>query len=133
MKRNSVLAAAALMLITFPALSASPVKAEGARYQIVKSENGKLWRLNTETGEIAMCQAEAARMVCTSSGGQIEKSNLSAADLEAAAAVRSARKQVERAETLDKLVDVFERILGIAEKHQNTVGDATRAPVSGDK
>jgi hypothetical protein len=133
MKRFSASTAAALMLMAFSALSISPVEAKGERYQIVKSENGTLWRLNTETGEIAMCKAEAARMVCTSSGGQIEKSNLSAADLEAAAAVRSARKQVERAQTLDKLVDVFERILGIAEKHQNSVGAPTRAPVPSDK
>jgi hypothetical protein len=131
MKRCTVLAAVALTLITFSALSVSPVMAEGARYQIVKSENGTLWRLDAETGEIAVCQVEAARMVCTSSGGQIEKSNLNAADLEAAAASRSARKQVERAQTLDKLVDVFERILDIAEKHQNSVGDAPRAPIPG--
>ena len=94
MKRCTVLAAVALTLITFSALSVSPVMAEGARYQIVKSKNGTLWRLDAETGEIAVCQ-------------------------------------VERAQTLDKLVDVFERILDIAEKHQNSVGDAPRAPIPG--
>ncbi|MBL4719576.1 MAG: hypothetical protein JKY20_00375 [Alphaproteobacteria bacterium] len=125
MKKLIGVTAAASLFMIMASFSSISAQAEGPRFQIVKSENGALWRLNTETGEIAMCQAEAGRMVCASSGGQIEKSTMNAADLEAAAAARSARKQLERSHTLDKLVDVFERILNIAEKHQTTLGGAT--------
>jgi hypothetical protein len=111
-------------------MTASLAWAEGPRYQIVKSENGTLWRLNTETGEIAMCKAEGARMVCASSGGAIEKSTLSASDLEAAQDVRRAKKRKETEQTLDKLVDVFERLLDIAEKHQKPVAGGSPAPAA---
>lgn len=96
-------------------LSASGAWAE---YQIVKTENGTLWRLNTETGEIAMCKAEGGRMVCASSGEAIKSSGLTAADLEDAAERRRAQKNKETMQMVDKLVDVFERLLSIAERHQ---------------
>lgn len=118
------------LVVLCVAMSASLAWAEGPRYQIVKSENGTLWRLNTETGEIAMCKAEGARMVCASSGGAIEKSTVSASDLEAAQDERRAKKRKETSQTLDKLVDVFERLLDITEKHQKPVAGGATAPTT---
>ena len=118
----------AVLVVLCVAMISSSAWADGPRYQIVKSENGTLWRLNTETGEIAMCKAEGARMVCASSGGEIEKSSLGAADLEAAQDERRAKKRIETTQTLDKLVDVFERLLDVAAKHQKSVDDGTTAP-----
>jgi hypothetical protein len=128
MKRFNFMAMGAMLVVFGLTTLSAPVWAEGPRYQIIKSENGTLWRMNTETGEIAMCKAEGARMVCASSGGQIEKSTLSAADLEAAQDERRARKRVETTQTLDKLVDVFERLLDIAAKHQKSVEGGATAP-----
>ncbi|MBT5665390.1 MAG: hypothetical protein HOJ06_08635, partial [Rhodospirillaceae bacterium] len=83
----------------------------------------------TETGEIAMCKAEGARMVCASSGGAIEKSTLSASDLEAAQDERRAKERMETSQTLDKIVDVFERLLDVAKKHQKSIDGETAPPI----
>jgi hypothetical protein len=117
------------LVVLCVAMTASLAWAEGPRYQIVKSDNGTLWRLNTETGEIAMCKAEGARMVCASSGGAIEKSTLSASDLEAAQDERRAKKRMETSQTLDKMVDVFERLLDVAKKHQKSIDGETAPPI----
>ena len=117
------------LVVLCVAMTASLAWAEGPRYQIVKSDNGTLWRLNTETGEIAMCKAEGARMVCASSGGAIEKSTLSASDLEAAQDERRAKERMETSQTLDKMVDVFERLLDVAKKHQKSIDGETAPPI----
>lgn len=128
MKRFNFAATGAMLVVFGLTMISEPVWAEGPRYQIIKSENGTLWRMNTETGEIAICTAKGARMVCASSGEQIEKSTLSADDLDAAQNERRARKRMETTQTLDKLVDVFERLLDIAAKHQKAVEGAATAP-----
>jgi hypothetical protein len=45
---------------------AAEVKTAG-RYQIVEATPRRVWRLDTKTGEIAICQLNGDRLVCTAS------------------------------------------------------------------
>ena len=59
--------ALALSAAHIPALMAQEAKSDPGIYQIVKAENDRVWRLNRETGEIAVCTLLGEMLSCTSS------------------------------------------------------------------
>jgi hypothetical protein len=46
---------------------AQEAKSDPGIYQIVKAENDRVWRLNRETGEIAVCTLVGEMLSCTTS------------------------------------------------------------------
>ena len=99
--------------------NASP--AAPGRYQIVKTENGASWRLDTVTGEITVCRLEADRMICAKSTEATELPQVSAAELEKQRAEQRAERRAEKTEMFDKFFGFFERMLNFAEKHADKV------------
>jgi hypothetical protein len=103
-----------------------PAAAEGPKYQIVRADNEKVWRLNTETGEIAVCQMEGARMVCASSGETIEKSKATAEDLDKARDRERSAAREDRFATMDRLMAMFERFMRLISELKPGATEALR-------
>jgi hypothetical protein len=59
--------ALALSVAHIPALMAQEAKSDPGIYQIIKAENDRVWRLNRETGEIAVCTLLGEMLSCTTS------------------------------------------------------------------
>ncbi len=89
---------------------------QGGRYQIVRTENGSAWRLDTETGEITLCRAEADRMICAKSTAATELPKASPEQLAKERAEKRQQKKTERTEIMDRFFSFFERILRFAER-----------------
>lgn len=87
------------------------------RYQIVKTDNGASWRLDTVTGEITVCRLESDRMICAKSTEATELPPVSAAELEKQRAEQRAERRTEKTEMLDRFFGFFERMLKFAEKN----------------
>ena len=76
------LAATAIVAALFAAGAAAESHA-GQTYQIIKATDSRVWRLNTETGEIAVCSLDGEQLICTSSAQAITPPAKSYAELAA--------------------------------------------------
>jgi len=125
--KNSVWIAAHVAVfaaLTLPAGQAEAETDEGRRegiYQIVKATEDRVWRLNTETGEIAVCALSGENLVCTSTSAAAEVPKKSYAEIEAARAeAEKAAADKRRAERekelqfLDKILAMFRELLQTA-------------------
>ena len=114
------------VLMTAAATTASAETADAPVYQIVRATDSQVWRLNTRTGEIAVCSLEGEQMLCTSSEQAATPPAKSYAEIEAEraeqqqlAAERREEKRRRSAAMLDLMLNTFRTI-------------ASAAPASGD-
>jgi len=124
----------------------------GQRYQIIKVDGDKSWRLDTHTGEISVCGLERDRMVCAKSTEATRMPTASPKELERERHIAELKRQremeaeraeqeklrrekrEERNETLKTFMNFFERIIRFAQeqagiengKQQKDDGDVTR-------
>ena len=116
-------------LIAFNVSVASADQVPGTRdgvFQIVKATNSWVWRLNTQTGEIAVCDLSGENLVCTTSANAADVPKKSYAEIEAereAVAKAAADKQQAERTTELKFLD---RILAmVRELIRTAIGEAT--------
>ncbi len=117
-----------MLLILTVLLFAPPVahaqSAEGTRdgiYQIVKATDSRVWRLNTQTGEIAVCTLDGENLVCTTTS---DAADVPKKSYEQIAAERKAEEQKRQAEyqaqqerelkIIDKILALFRELLATA-------------------
>ena len=100
------------------------------RFQIVKVENGRTWRLDTQTGEITVCHLRRDRMFCARSTEATELPKATPDQLKKQDKERRQAKREERNEMLDRFMSFFERIIKYAQK-QTGMADPP-APEDGD-
>jgi hypothetical protein len=94
------LLAATLVVTTLGyATSASADTHEAQTYQIVKATDSRVWRLNTRTGEIAVCSLDGEQLMCTSSVQAITPPTRTYAELEAE---RRQREQLDAQQREEK-------------------------------
>lgn len=86
------------------------------RFQIVKVENGRTWRLDTQTGEITVCRLNRDRMFCAKSTDATELPKATPEQLQKQNKERRQAKREERNEMLDRFMSFFERIIKYAQK-----------------
>jgi hypothetical protein len=108
----------------------TPKDAAPGRFQIVRVEGGRSWRLDTVTGEMTVCRLEGDRMICAKSSAAIEVPRVTADQLEAERAKRRAEERRESTEILDRFFAFFERILRFAERQAER--EASPAPPTDD-
>ncbi len=111
-------------LIAFNMGVASADQAPGKRdgvYQIVKATDSRVWRLNTQTGEIAVCDLAGENLVCTTSANAADVPKKSYAEIEAereatakAAAEEQQEKRTMELKFLDKILAIFRELLQTA-------------------
>lgn len=102
---------------------------EGAqRYQIVKVEKDRTWRLDSETGRITLCRLDGDALICAESTEATRFPPMSPGDVAAAREAERQRQQeaddrrrqqkiAERNYIFDRFFALFDRILRFAEKH----------------
>ncbi|MCK5778188.1 MAG: hypothetical protein KAH11_05310 [Rhodospirillales bacterium] len=113
-----------LTVLLFAAPVAHAQSAEGTRdgiYQIVKATDSRVWRLNTQTGEIAVCTLDGENLVCTTTS---DAADVPKKSYEQIAAERKAEEQKRQAEyqaqqerelkIIDKILALFRELLATA-------------------
>lgn len=111
-------------LFTFAVMSilATPTFADGVgKYQITKATEDRVWRLNTETGEIAVCKLEGENLICTttSEAAAVPKKSYDeiTAEREAAEKARmaaDAERRDRELKILDKILAFFRELIATA-------------------
>lgn len=92
-------------------------KTAAPRYQIIKTEHGRTWRLNTETGEITVCRLRHDRLICANSTMASELPKATPEQLETERKEQRRADREDRNEMLDRFMSFFERIIKFAQKH----------------
>ena len=87
------------------------------RYQIIKNEQGRTWRLDTQTGVITVCQLRNDRMFCANSTMATELPKATPKQLEAERKEKRQAWREESDEMIDRFMGFFERIIKFAQKH----------------
>jgi len=113
-----------LAVLLFATPVAHAQSAEGKRdgiYQIVKATDSRVWRLNTQTGEIAVCSLDGENLVCTNTS---DAADVPKKSYEQIAAERKAEEQKRQAEyeaqqerelkIIDKILALFRELLATA-------------------
>ncbi|MGJ3260337.1 MAG: hypothetical protein ACFE0S_12120 [Rhodospirillales bacterium] len=95
-------------------------KREGI-YQIVKATDSRVWRLNTQTGEIAVCSLEGENLVCTttSDAADVPKKSYEQIEAERKAAEEATKAEYEaerqrELKLVDKILALFRELLATA-------------------
>tara|TARA_R110000787_G_scaffold63679_10_gene143878 strand:- start:49812 stop:50180 length:369 start_codon:yes stop_codon:yes gene_type:complete len=111
-----------LLTLVLILVAALPVHSDGGgKYQITKATEDRVWRLNTETGEIAVCKLEGENLICTttSDAAAVPKKSYDqiSAEREAAeqAAIAADAEQRQRElKILDRILAFFREMLATA-------------------
>ena len=103
------------------AVATSGVADASAKYQITKATEDRVWRLNTETGEIAVCKLEGENLICTTTSEAAAVPQKSydqiTAEREAAeqaAADAEAERRERELKILDKILAFFRELIATA-------------------
>ena len=96
------------------AQSEDPAGADSPRYEIVRATENRVWRLDTQTGEIAVCGMRGDRLVCTSSSEAARPEAKSYSDLESEAAARETSDEREQLRLLDKILALLREFIRYA-------------------
>lgn len=123
MHRYLVLAAAAVALWT--CLSPAPAAAQEPKtdgiYQILKATENRVWRLNTQTGEIAVCDLSGENLVCTTTSDAAAVPKKSYEQIEAerkaeqeAADQAAAERRANELKFLDKILAFIRELIQTA-------------------
>lgn len=129
MRLFSVFSLFAVIFGSFAALGVPALAQSGdqGKYQIVKSTENRVWRLNKETGEIAVCDLDGANLVCTTSSDAAEVPKKTYEELEAAKAAAEKEREEERQaarhqelKMLDKAMALIREFISTAVGEQST-------------
>jgi len=109
----------ALALVAGLALIAAPeavaqTQTSTSEFEFLKATEDRVWRLNRQTGEIAVCTLERDTLLCSTSSGAAQTPATSYEELkqreaaELAAADAKEKEERERAmKLIDRMVEVF--------------------------
>lgn len=117
--RIYILALAVILATGLPALPAF-ADASG-KYQITKATADRVWRLNTETGEISVCKLEGENLICTTTSDAASVPKKSYAEItaereaaEKAALAADAERRDRELRILDKILAFFRELIATA-------------------
>ncbi|MBO6519380.1 MAG: hypothetical protein JJ900_00705 [Rhodospirillales bacterium] len=110
-----------LLVLATPATAELAGSTRDGVYQIVKATDSRVWRLNTQTGEIAVCSLEGENLVCTTStdAADVPKKSYEQIEAERKAAEEAAKAKYEadrerELKFLDKILALFRELLATA-------------------
>ncbi len=126
--RTPILLAALLLTMggAVPAFAAETTETAAGHYQIIKATDNRVWRLNRQTGEIAVCTLDGggAALVCMNSDESVKPPIKDFAELEAARKAAATDAKTQRKEDLsrdlaflDRMVESFKSIIKAAMEH----------------
>ena len=82
-------------------------------YQIVKATENRVWRLNTETGEISVCDLSGENLICTTSANAAEVPAKSYAEIEAQRAAEAKQAKLDREAERERELQFLDNILAL--------------------
>ncbi len=100
-----------LVLASFTIAAAPPVSADDAKFQFMKATENRVWRLNTESGEITVCTLGGERLLCTTSSDAAMPTKKSYAEMQADKAEAEKQMAAQRQKDKDVEMKMFERFL----------------------
>jgi len=139
----AIVASAALFL---PRTADRTADGAAPRYQIVKVEKDRTWRLDSRTGRITLCRLEGDNLVCAESSEATRFPQKSPGDVASAREAERLRQDAERRRQeeaeerrrrekiaernyiFDRFFALFERVLKFAEKHPSRMQPPADAP-----
>lgn len=101
----------ALSVLTAPALAQS--ESDGT-YQIMKATEDRVWRLNKDTGEIAVCTLSGENLFCTSTSEAVEAPKLTYEEWEVKKKEESQSLKQQEADRKERDMAFLERMLDLA-------------------
>jgi len=140
----AIIASAALFLPRQPVATADA--SAQPRYQIVKVERDRTWRLDSQTGRITLCRLDGDNLICAESTEATRFPQKSPGDVASAREAERLRQEAdrrwqeeanerrhrekvaERNYIFDRFFAFFERVLRFAEKHPERVGPPAGTP-----
>jgi hypothetical protein len=109
------LAVVATLALAILAPSAAGAAAQDSdRYQIVKATENRVWRLDKQTGEVAVCSLTGDRLVCTSSSEAANPPKRSYEQLTADRQQTEREEQQRQLAMLDRLLEMFREFVRFA-------------------
>jgi len=93
---------------------------DSGKYQIVKSTENRVWRLDKETGEIAVCDLDGANLVCTTSSDAAEVPKKSYAELEAEKAAVAKAAEEKKLADRDQEIKMLDKAISLLREFMNT-------------
>ncbi len=111
-----------LLTLAVISVAASSAFADGSgKYQITKATADRVWRLNTETGEIAVCKLAGENLICTTTSDAAAVPKKSYDDIlaereaaEKAALAADAERRDRELKLLDKILAFFREMIATA-------------------
>lgn len=95
------------------------------RYQLMKATEDRVWRLDTQTGEIAVCTLRGESLVCTTSSDAATPPKKSYGEMQADKAAmekRDAERRRKQQETemkmLDRILAFFRELITLAKEQE---------------
>jgi hypothetical protein len=89
----------------------TPAQADDGKYQLMKAKEDRVWRLNKETGEIAVCTLTGERLLCTTSSDAATPPKQSYDQMRADKAAQEKALAEERRKRENQELKILERIL----------------------
>ncbi|MDP6572823.1 MAG: hypothetical protein QGI63_02200 [Rhodospirillales bacterium] len=101
-----------------PASEDEPKGEDGAIYQIVKATTDRVWRLNKQTGEVAVCSLKGDSLVCTTSVQAAMPPTRTYEELEADKKRRRQERAARDKAFLDKVIDAMKAVFQAAAERE---------------
>jgi len=98
----------ALTLLAGMASAGAPAFADG-KYQFMKATENRVWRLNTDTGEITVCSLAGENLVCTTSSKAATPDAKTYAEMQKEKAEAERQLAAERKKREDTEMKIIER------------------------
>ena len=120
---TTVISFVALAVAVSSIATASAEEAPNDTYQIIRATPNRVWRLNTRTGEVAVCTLDGAQLVCIPSvetpklpARTYEQIEADRAKAEAAAEQKRQEEKVKSLKVLDQMIEAFRQFIRAAIK-----------------
>lgn len=113
---------AATLLLTTRTAPAQDESASDGRYQIVRATETRVWRLDTQTGEIAVCTLTGDRLVCSTSSEAVSPPETSYESLQAERAQEEQVEAERQIAFLDRMLKMIRELMAYAIRQEQGEG-----------
>ncbi|MDD9877882.1 MAG: hypothetical protein OXR84_10630 [Magnetovibrio sp.] len=87
-------------------------------FQFMKATENRVWRLNKETGEVAVCTLQGERLICTTSKDAATPPPKSYAEMKAAEKARRDKQHDKDMAILDRIFAFFKELITLSKDQE---------------
>ena len=112
-----VLAAGFAAMVLF---AHSPAEAKSGKYEFMKATADRVWRLNTETGEITVCTLRGENLVCTVSSDAAMPPKKSYSEMKADSQKQRRQQQDKEMRIIDRMLSFFRELITMSREESGS-------------